>query len=60
MTALCLPVSEKKNFKVDLCSYMYGPSCDPWGGACFDTRGHHMKKRDKDPLLDATCQISKL
>ena len=32
---LGLPVSEKKNFEVCL----FVPTCDPWGGANFDSRG---------------------
>ena len=58
MKALCLPVSENKNFEIDLlCTYIL--TCDPWGGPVL-TQGHHMKKCDKGPLLDATWQISKL
>ena len=57
MKALSFPVSENKNFKVDLlCSYVL--TYDPRGGSCFEP-GASYKKCDKGPLLDATCQISK-
>ena len=59
MKALRLPVSENINFEVDLLCY-YVLTCDPWGPQPFGPQGHHIKKCDKGPLLDATCQISKL
>ena len=50
--ALCLPVSDRKNFEVCLlCSYVH--SCDPQG------RGrHHMDKFGIGPQGDAMYQIS--
>ena len=57
MKGLPLPVSENKNFEVDLlCSYLL--TCDPWGGT-FLTPGASYKKGDKGPLLDAKYQSSK-
>ena len=41
MKALHLPVSENKNFEVDLCSYVL--TCDTWGGT-FWTPGALYKK----------------
>ena len=64
MKALRLPVSKNKNFEVDLlCSYVL--SCDIWGETFLTPGALYKKKkkknnRDKGPLLDATCQISKL
>ena len=32
------------------------PTCDPWGGASFDPKGHNMNKIDKCLQGDATYQ----
>ena len=36
------------------------PTCDPWDGANFDSKGHHMNKIDKGLQGDATYQKNKL
>ena len=36
------------------------PTCDPWGGASFDPKGHHVNKIDKGLQGDATYRKSKL
>ena len=51
--ALCLPVSEKKNFKVcHLCFYV--PTCDPLDGVSFDLGGIIRKTLGGGPLGGAT------
>ena len=32
---------------------------DTWGGAIFGPRGHHLNQLGRDPLDDATYQISR-
>ena len=36
------------------------PTCDPWGGASFDPKGHHMNKIGKGSQGKATYQKTKL
>ena len=40
--------------------FLWFPTCDPWGGDSFDSKGHHVNKIDKGLQGDATYQKSKL
>ena len=50
--ALCIPVSEKKNFEIGF----YVPTC----GASFVPQRHYMNKLGRGPQGDAIYQISKV
>ena len=40
--------------------FLWFPTCDPWGGTSFDSKGHHVNKIDKGLQGDATYRKSKL
>ena len=33
--------------------FLWFPTCDPWGGDSFDSKGHHVNKIDKGLQGDA-------
>ena len=40
--------------------FLWFPTCDPWGGDSFDSKGHHVHKIDKGLQGNATYRKSKL
>ena len=49
-----------ESFSLQMNSTSLVPICDPWGGASFDPKGHHVNKIDKGQQGDTTYQKSKL